>query len=92
MAEVKKPTPREAIPEIFKDSFFKSETGSKRKILVFPVALILHIAVIGGLIVIPLLSTATLPTVEVYSAFLAPPAASPAPPAAAGQEARLRTG
>ncbi|HEX2695990.1 MAG TPA: hypothetical protein VHP61_09560, partial [Acidobacteriota bacterium] len=68
MAEVKKPKSQEAVPELFKDSFFKSETGSKRKALALPIAVFVHAAFIIAVIVIPLLSTATLPSVEVYSA------------------------
>ena len=80
MAEVKKRADAAAVPELFKDSFFKSEKGTTRKALVFPIALILHVVLIITAIVLPLLSTGELPTVEVYSAFLAPPPPPPPPP------------
>ncbi|HPW19071.1 MAG TPA: hypothetical protein PLP83_11945, partial [Candidatus Aminicenantes bacterium] len=73
MAEVKKPVTASAPPSVFKDSFFTAEKGTTRKAIVFPIALILHVAFIITAIVLPLLSTGELPTVEVYSAFLAPP-------------------
>ncbi|MBE0712079.1 MAG: hypothetical protein IH583_06820, partial [Candidatus Aminicenantes bacterium] len=68
MAEVKKMVRTTDVPELFKDSFFKREKSTARKALVFPVALILHVALIITAIVLPLLSTGELPTVEVYSA------------------------
>ncbi|NLH76912.1 MAG: hypothetical protein GX465_07735, partial [Acidobacteria bacterium] len=77
MAEARKPVNATDVPAIFKDSFFRSEKGTARKALVFPIALILHVVLIVTAIVLPLLSTGELPTVEVYSAFLAPP---PPPP------------
>ncbi|HOW86970.1 MAG TPA: hypothetical protein P5119_13310, partial [Candidatus Aminicenantes bacterium] len=78
MTEAKKPTGAAAsVPALFKDSFFVGEKGITRKALVFPIALFIHIAFIVTAIVVPLLSTGPLPTVEVYSAFLAPP---PPPP------------
>ncbi|MBE3126522.1 MAG: hypothetical protein IMZ57_12830, partial [Acidobacteria bacterium] len=73
MAEVKKKMRTTDVPELFKDSFFRGEKGTTRKALVFPIVLILHVALIVTAIVLPLLSTGELPTVEVYSAFLAPP-------------------
>ena len=72
MAEVKKPVSAASVPKLFKDSFFIAEKGTTRKALVLPIALILHVVLIVTAIVLPLLSTGELPTVEVYSAFLAP--------------------
>ncbi|MFQ6108032.1 MAG: hypothetical protein ACE5L7_00570, partial [Candidatus Aminicenantales bacterium] len=72
MAEKKKPT-KEEIPHIFKDSFFIAEKGGRRKAFAFPVALFIHAILVAAMVVLPLLSTGSLPQVEVYSAFLAPP-------------------
>ena len=46
MAEAKKPKPQQEIPALFKDSFFKSETGSKKKALAFPIAVFVHAALV----------------------------------------------
>ncbi|MGZ5555204.1 MAG: TonB family protein, partial [Candidatus Aminicenantales bacterium] len=80
MAEAKKPVSAPPVPALFKDSFFVGEKGTRRKALIFPIALALHIVLIVTAIVLPLLSTGALPTVEVYSAFLAPPPPPPPPP------------
>ncbi|HDJ23234.1 MAG TPA: hypothetical protein ENF17_05010, partial [Candidatus Aminicenantes bacterium] len=71
MAE--KTKPKEEIPDIFKDSFFKGEKGRARRAIAFPIAFLLHATLVAAMIVIPLLNTTNLPEVEVYSAFLAPP-------------------
>ncbi|TET25571.1 MAG: hypothetical protein E3J76_01230, partial [Candidatus Aminicenantes bacterium] len=80
MAEQAKLKTKGEIPEIFKDSFFISEKATARKAFAFPFAFFLHAAIIIAMLVIPLLSTSNLPTVEVYSAFLAPPPPPPPPP------------
>ncbi|HDT13679.1 MAG TPA: hypothetical protein ENO03_04905, partial [Candidatus Aminicenantes bacterium] len=64
MAEAKKPKDA-SVPAFFKDSFFVGEKGTARKVLILPIALILHGILIITAIVLPLLSTGELPTVEV---------------------------
>ncbi|TEU07961.1 MAG: hypothetical protein E3J22_00295, partial [Candidatus Aminicenantes bacterium] len=71
---------KEEIPQIFKDSFFIAEKGAARRAIAFPVALIIHVFLVASIIIVPLLSTQNLPTVEIYSAFLAPPPPPPPPP------------
>jgi protein TonB len=81
MAEVKKSSPKsEEIPAFFKDSFFRNDPSNKRKALAFPIAFFVHAIFVVTLVVIPLLSTSELPTIEVISAFLAPPVSAPPPP------------
>ncbi|MCK4495156.1 MAG: hypothetical protein KAU91_02315, partial [Candidatus Aminicenantes bacterium] len=65
---------------MFKDSFIKGEKNIGLKVLVFPASLTMHIIIVLFLLVYPLLSTGNLPTVEIYSAFLAPPPPPPPPP------------
>ena len=77
MAEKVKSRNKKEIPHIFKDSFFVPEKSRGRKFFAFPVALMFHAVLVAAMVVLPLLSTSNLPTVEVYSAFLAPP---PPPP------------
>ncbi|MBU3923174.1 hypothetical protein KJ684_03020, partial [Patescibacteria group bacterium] len=61
----------------FRDSFIKSTKGFGRRFLAFLFSFsIIGIAIIA-MIVVPLMSTIEMPTIEVYSAFLAPP---PPPP------------
>ncbi|MDY0232001.1 MAG: hypothetical protein RBR88_05925, partial [Candidatus Saccharicenans sp.] len=72
MPKEKRPKQGEEVPQLFKDSFFKAESGINRKAIALPIAIILHAIFIVAIIVIPLLSTEDLPKVEVYSAFLAP--------------------
>ncbi|MGC9056720.1 MAG: TonB family protein, partial [Candidatus Saccharicenans sp.] len=79
MPEAKRPNQLEENPQLFKDSFFKAESGIKRKALALPIAIVLHAIFVAAIIVIPLLSTDQLPKVEVYSAFLAPPPPPPPP-------------
>ncbi|MGZ5453199.1 MAG: anti-sigma factor family protein, partial [Candidatus Aminicenantales bacterium] len=71
------PASRIAEGKMFKDSFYQPESRTKQRAVLFPLSLIVHAAIIVLLIVLPLLKTGNLPTVEVYSAFLAPP---PPPP------------
>lgn len=82
MAEQPKPksSSPDAIPAIFSDSFFIGMNASARRAFAFPVALIVHIILVGVLVVIPLLSTSNLPKIEITSAFLAPPPPPPPPP------------
>ncbi|MBC7363986.1 MAG: hypothetical protein H5U07_05505, partial [Candidatus Aminicenantes bacterium] len=81
MPEEKRPNKGEELTELFKDSFFKAESGIKRKALALPIAILLHLVFVAAIIVIPLLSVdEQLPKVEVYSAFLAPTPPPPPPP------------
>jgi len=73
---------------MFKDSFIKGEKNIGLKVLVFPASLTMHIIIVLFLLVYPLLSTGNLPTVEVYSAFLAPP--PPPPKKRASKKPRTR--
>ena len=73
MVEKTSPQQKNEIPEIFKDSFFVAKKQTARRAFALPVALIVHAVAIVALVVIPLLSTGSLPEVQVYSAFLAPP-------------------
>ena len=66
------PESRSAV-EMFRDSFYRPEKKTRTRAVLFPLSLAGHAAVIVLLIVMPLLRTGELPTVEVYSAFLAPP-------------------
>ncbi len=67
-AQEKQRTPeKESV--FFKDSFIRGETGTVRKAIAFPVAFLLHASLVLAAVVIPLLNTANLPEVEVYSAF-----------------------
>ena len=73
MVEKKMPQKND-VPELFKDSFFVGEKQAARRAFAFPLALITHLAILGALVVLPLISTSTdLPRVEITSAFLAPP-------------------
>jgi len=73
MVEKVKPKKSEEIPYLFKDSFFSAEKSRATKALAFPIAFLLHATLVAAMIVLPLLQTENLPTVEVYSTFLAPP-------------------
>ncbi|MFC2158363.1 hypothetical protein ACFLT9_11050, partial [Acidobacteriota bacterium] len=71
MAEKAKPTTRDSqIPKMFKDSFVMSDHGRARRAVAFPIAFLFHASLVAAMIVMPLLDTTNLPTVEVYSAFL----------------------
>ncbi|HOW86472.1 MAG TPA: zf-HC2 domain-containing protein, partial [Candidatus Aminicenantes bacterium] len=76
-AQAGAPASRIAEAMMFQDSFFRPERRTKQRAVLFPISVALHAAMLVLLIVLPLLKTGALPTVEVYSAFLAPP---PPPP------------
>ncbi len=78
MAEQKQAKKQEAV--LFSDSIIKRDKGIVRKFIAFPLAFLLHASIVFAAIVIPLLNTTNLPSVEVYSAFLAPPLPLPRPP------------
>ena len=73
------PASRAAEVKMFQDSFYRPERRAKQRAILFPLSVAAHVAVIVLLIVLPLLRTGNLPTVEVYSAFLAPPPPPPPP-------------
>ncbi|MBE3131070.1 MAG: zf-HC2 domain-containing protein, partial [Acidobacteria bacterium] len=74
------PASRVAEVEMFKDSFYHPESRARTRAAIFPLSLAAHAAILLLLIVLPLMRTGDLPTVEVYSAFLAPPPPPPPPP------------
>ena len=67
------PAPQVAEVKMFKDSFFQPEPRTRQRALLLPLSVIGHAVVLILLIMLPLLKMGQLPTVEVYSAFLAPP-------------------
>ncbi|MBN2206650.1 MAG: zf-HC2 domain-containing protein, partial [Candidatus Aminicenantes bacterium] len=59
--------------DMFNDSFFAPTRNIKLKAFVFPLSAVAHVVVALLMIILPLMRTGSLPEVEVYSAFLAPP-------------------
>jgi len=66
--------------EMFQDSFFIRERNLGTKAWVFPLSLAVHLLIILLLIIYPLLNPGNLPRVEIFSAFLSPPAPPPPTP------------
>ncbi len=78
MAEQKQAKTQKAV--LLSDSLIKPEQGLMRRMVACPLAFLFHASLVVSAVIIPLLNTTNLPSVEVYSAFLAPPS-PPAPPA-----------
>lgn len=73
---------------IFRDSFVVTDKNLRLILLALPLSIVIHLTAVALVIGVPLMSTGSLPPIQVYSAFLAPmpsPAPPPAPPRGNGR-------
>ena len=58
---------------MFQDSFIRSQKNFARKAWALPISFAIHALLVAVLVVLPLLNASQPPTIEITSAFLAPP-------------------